>query len=136
MKTVTTILVVLSLLALTVSTDLKAQSNNYKNVTGNSIETLKGGIKSNNQGLRKSSIYMAGLYRIDEAVNVLTDQLKKEDDPGTKVLIALSLYNIGNPKGMEAVRDLSEKDQDAKVKRMSSIIYRTYIENCESVSQR
>lgn len=136
MKTVTTILIVLTVLALTVNNDLKAQNTSYKNVTANSIETLKKGIKSDNYGLRKSSIYMAGLYRINEAVDDLADQLKREQDSGTKVLIALSLYNIGNPEGMEAVRNLSEKDQDMKVKRMSTAIYRAYIENCQSVSQR
>ncbi len=129
-------ILVLSLLVLTCSFSVNAQSSNYKNVTKNSIETLKQGIKSDNEGVRKSSIYMAGLYKIDEVVDVLVDQLHREKDSNTKVLIALALYNIGNPEGIDAVKDLSEKDQDLRVKRMSTAIYRAYTENYEDVSQR
>jgi hypothetical protein len=128
MKTVTTTLLVLSFLVLTAGTNLKAQSSNYKKVTANSIETLKAGISSENKGLKRSSIYMAGLYKIDEAVDVLIDRLSKEQDPNTIVLIALSLYNIGNPEGMEAVKHLSLEVQDARVKKMSTLLYRKYVE--------
>jgi HEAT repeat protein len=132
MKTLT-ILLVLSVLVLADTAGVKAQSSNYKNVTQNSIETLKHGIKSENLGVRRSSIYMAGLYKINEVVDVLVEQLQKEKDPSTRVLIALSLYNIGNPKGMEAVRDISQIDPNTRVKRMSTALYGTYIEN---VSQK
>ena len=131
-----TLILVLSLLVLTCSFKINAQSSNYKNVTKNSIKTLEQGIKSENEGVRRSSIYMAGLYKIDEVVDVLVDQLHREKDSNTKILIALALYNIGNPKGMEAVKDLSAKDQDMRVKRMTTAIYRAYTENYEDISQR
>ena len=111
MKSVTT-LIVLLVITLTAAAGLQAQSSKYKNVTVNSVETLKQGIKSDNPGLRKSSIYMAGLYKIDEAVATLTEQLEKEKNPGIRILIALSLYNIGNSHGMDAVKDLSVNDND------------------------
>lgn len=79
---------------------------------------------------------MAGLYKIDEAVDALTGQLKNEKDANTRVLIALSLYNIGDPEGMEAVKDLSENDKDTKVKRMTTALYQDFIENFVNVSQR
>lgn len=126
MKTVTT-LVVLLVIALNADIGLQAQSNKYKNITQHSIETLKQGIKSDNPGLRKSSIYMAGLYKIDEAVDALTEQLAKEKSSGTKILIALALYNIGNPDGMEAVKELAKRDSDKEVKRMSTVLYREFV---------
>ena len=126
MKTVTT-LTILLVIALSAEVSLRAQSNKYKNITENSIETLKQGIKSDNTGLRKSSIYMAGFYKIDEAVDILTGQLLVEKDPGIKILIALSLYNIGNPEGVEAIRKLAVKDSNSEVRRMSTILYKEYI---------
>jgi len=127
MKTVAT-LVILLVIALNANVGLKAQSNKYKNVTEYSLQSLNQGIQSDNQGLRKSAIYLAGIYRIDEAVETLTEQLSKEKVPGIKVLIALSLYNIGNPAGMEAVKELSRVDNDNEVKRMSTALYRQFID--------
>jgi HEAT repeat protein len=136
MKTAATLLMVGLFVAMTMSQELGAQSSNYKNITKNSIVTLKEGIQSENPGVRKSSIYMAGLYKIEEAVDVLTKEIRTEKDANIKVLIALSLYNIGDPKGMEAVKALSENDQDLRVKRMSTALYQAYIENAVSISQR
>ena len=70
---------------------------------------------------------MAGFYKIDEAVDILTGQLLVEKDPGIKILIALSLYNIGNPEGVEAIRKLAVKDSNSEVRRMSTILYKEYI---------
>ncbi len=136
MKTAATMLIVLLVVVMTMGPEVKAQSSNYKNITKNSIATLKDGIHSENQGVRKSSIYMAGLYKINEAVDALIEELKSEKDANTKVLIALSLYNIGDPKGMEAVKYLSQNDQDARVKRMSTALYKAFVENTVSISQR
>jgi HEAT repeat protein len=126
MKTVTT-LVVLLVITLNANVGLQAQSSSYKNITEYSLESLKQGIKSDNSGLRRSSIYMAGLYKIDEAVEVLTEQLEKEKNAGTRILIALSLYNIGNPRGMEAIKNLAISDSDKEVKRMSTMLYREFV---------
>jgi HEAT repeat protein len=128
MKSVTT-LVVLLVITLMSAADLYAQSSKYENITVNSLETLKQGIRSDNPGLRKSSIYMAGLYKIDEAVETLMEQLDKEKNPGIRVLIALSLYNIGNRNGMDAVKDLSVNDSDKEVKRMSTVLYREFADS-------
>lgn len=136
MKTAATMLIVLLVVTMTIGSEVKAQSSNYKNITKNSIATLLDGIQSDNQGVRKSSIYMAGLYKIEETVDALIKGLKSEKDANIKVLIALSLYNIGDPKGMEAVKYLSENDQDTKVKRMSTALYNAFVENNLSISQR
>lgn len=125
MKSVTT-LVVLLIVLVSVQTGLQAQSSNYKNINEYSLESLKKGIQSDNPGLRRSAIYMAGLYRIDEAVETLVDQFDKEKIPSNRVLIALSLYNIGNPEGMEAVKDLAARDKDKEVKRMGTVLYRQF----------
>ena len=136
MKTLSTTLMVLLSVVLLSAVSLKAQSNQYKNITPNSIKTLAEGIQSENTGLKKSSIYLAGIYKIDEVVNVLTDELKKENEPNTRVLIALALYNIGDPEGMKAVKDLSVNSENTNVKRMSTAIYRAYSDLSETISKR
>jgi len=136
MKTATMTMLVLLVMALTPDYLINAQSSNYKNINSNSIAALNEGINSDNPGVRRSSIYMAGYYKIDEATDALKKQIKREKNPNTRILIALSLYYIGNPEGMEAVKNISENDSDMKVKRMSTAIYRIYIENCQTVSQR
>jgi HEAT repeat protein len=130
MKSVTT-LVVLLVVLFSANTGLQAQSSSYKNINDYSLESLKQGIQSDNPGLRRSAIYMAGLYKIDEAVETLVKQLDREKNPSTRVLIALSLYNIGNPDGMEAVKNLAAKDKDNEVKRMSTVLYRQFTDISE-----
>jgi hypothetical protein len=93
----------------------------------NAIENLKVGIKSDNSGLRKSSIYFAGYYRVAETVPVLTEQIKKESDPRTKILIALVLYKIGDEKSIDLVREMAVKDKNPEVRRMCTCIYDAYV---------
>ncbi len=125
MKSVATLAVILALV-LSANIGLRAQSSNYKNINEHSLQSLKEGIKSDNPGLRKSAIYLAGYYKIDEAVETLVEELEKVKDPSTRVLIALSLYNIGTRDGMEAVKALAANDKDIKVKRMSTALYKQY----------
>jgi HEAT repeat protein len=88
----------------------------------NHVKTLCQGITSENLGLRRSAIYQAGKYAVNGTCESLLTQLKVEDDPSTKVLIALALYKIGDEEGMEAVEFLAKNDSDKEVRRMSTAI--------------
>jgi HEAT repeat protein len=111
----TLVIAAVSLTALNASPDkLELNKNNYA--------SLCQGIKSENTGLKRSAVYMAGKYSIAEATDVLIEVLKTEKDPSTKVLIALSLYKIGTEKALEAVEYLAKNDTDKEVKRMSLAI--------------
>ena len=90
------------------------------------IENLKNGIKSDNTGLKKSAIYFAGYYRVSETVPALTEVVKSENEPGTRILIALVLYRIGDEKGINLVRDMAVKDRNPEVRRMCTCIYNAY----------
>jgi HEAT repeat protein len=92
------------------------------------VENLKNGIKSDNNGLKRSSIYYAGFYRMTETVPALTEILKKESDPKTRILIALVLYKIGDGKGIDLVKEMSEKDSNKEVRRMCTCIYNAYLD--------
>lgn len=95
-------------------------------LSGNHIKNLITGIKSENPGLRRSAVYLAGKYKITEAADVLLTALEKETDPSTKILIALALYNISEPAAMKAVHELSLHEENARVKRMFVQIYSEY----------
>lgn len=91
------------------------------------VESLIMGIKSDNPGLRRSSIFYAGQYRLEKAVDCLIDALKNEKDPSTKILIALSLYKIGDPIAIDLIKDMVSIEANPKVKNMLSAIYSEYI---------
>ena len=91
------------------------------------VENLKVGIKSDNSGLKKSSIYFAGYYRVAETVPALTEQIKKESDPKIRILIALVLYKIGDEKSIGLVKEMAAKDSNPEVRRMCTCIYDAYI---------
>ena len=95
----------------------------------NAVKNLVKGIKSENEGLNKSSIYFAGKYKITDAVDALVDKMAKEKDPDTRILIALSLYQIGDYKGLEAVKEQALNDNDERVKSMSALIFDEFYKN-------
>jgi len=107
------------------------QSNSIKDITAHkyALENLIAGIHSENDGVRRNSIYFAGYYKIVETEDALIDQLKKEKDPSTKILIALVLYELGSEEGLSEVKDLSKNDENAKVRRMATQIYNEYLVN-------
>ena len=93
----------------------------------NAIENLKVGIKSDNCGLKRSSIYYAGYYGFTETVPTLTEQMKKETDPRTRILIALVLYKIGDEKSIDLIKEMAAKDSNPEVRRMCTCIYDAYM---------
>jgi hypothetical protein len=97
------------------------------------VTNLLNGIKSKNTGLMKSSIYMAGKYRVTEAVKSLTALLKEEKDPAVRLLIARVLYQIGDYDGMNAVYELSKNDKDSKVRNISRALYLDFAPGMENV---
>ncbi len=108
-----------------------AQSTSIKDITTHkyALENLIAGIHSENDGVRRNSIYFAGYYKIVETEDALIAQLKKESDSSTRILIALVLYELGSEEGLLEVKDLSVKDKDAKVRRMATQIYNEYLVN-------
>jgi len=107
------------------------QSNSIKDITAHkyALENLIAGIHSENDGVRRNSIYFAGYYKIVETEEALIAQLKKEKDPSTRILIALVLYELGSEEGLLVVKDLSLNDKDAKVRRITTQIYSEYLVN-------
>jgi hypothetical protein len=111
-------------------TDCFAQTYSIKEITKNkyALDNLIASIKSENCGIKRSAIYFAGKYRIKESENVLIDELKKEKEACTKILIALVLYELGNYYGLMYVQGLSEL-LDNSSRRMAIDLYYGFLKN-------
>lgn len=123
------------LFTLLFSTAAFSQTNSIKDLTDHkyALENLTIGINSENPGVRKSAVYFAGKYKIEELVSALIDRLENEKDPSVRLLIAYSLYEINDVEGMKAVKELSLRDKDIKVKRMGTALYNDFLTN-QSIS--
>ena len=120
----TTKLLVVVITLLSVSFIIAQEHKNViLNLDENALVSLNTAIKSDNTGLRKSAIYLAGKHAVEETTETLLSQLKREKDPSLRILIARVLYIIGNEKYMKDVYELAIKDENAKVRKMSSAIY-------------
>ena len=109
--------------------ELTAQPNTIKDITNNeyALVNLLDGISSKNDGVKRSSIYFVGYYRIAEAEKALIEQLKKEQNPSNRILIALVLYELGSDDGLLEVKKLASNDDNQKVRRMSTHIYNEFL---------
>jgi hypothetical protein len=108
-----------------------AQKQSISDLTANehALKNLIAGIQSENDGLKRSSIYFAGKYRIAEVENILINQLRKEVNPSTRILISLVLYEMGSIEGLLVVQQLAQNDDNERVRRMATHIYNQYLIN-------
>jgi HEAT repeat protein len=106
-----------------------AQTSSIKDVTTNkyAIDNLLASIKSDNEGVRRSSIYYAGKYKISEAEQVLIEQLKIERNSSIRTLIAVVLYELGSEEGLAEIKKLAQGDVDPRVRRMSTHLINEYL---------
>ena len=125
------VVVALSLIIVATIGELTAQTNSIKDITENkyALENLIEGIKSDNNGVKRSSIYFAGKYRIAEAEDVLIEQLDREQNPSNRILIALVLYKLQSVDGILVVKNMAASDSNQKVRRMSTHIYNEYLKS-------
>ncbi len=109
--------------------EIIAQPNSIVKVTDAryALENLLDGIKSTNNGVRRSSIYFAGKYKISETEEILIEQLREETKPDNRILIALVLYNLQSEEGMIAVKKIMATDNNSKVRTMYHHIYKEYM---------
>ncbi|QQS35850.1 MAG: HEAT repeat domain-containing protein [Ignavibacteriales bacterium] len=111
-------------LMLALSVNLTAQGDKVvkKEISENMLKNLEVAINSENEGLRRSAVYLAGKYKVAEVVDDLTEILSTEKDPNNRVLIALALNEIGSEEALKALKKLSVNDEDVYVRRMSLAI--------------
>ena len=118
--------VILILLATLISTSVTLGQNVREK---RAIANLIVGINSENEGVRKASIYFSGKYQFDHTTDALIKQLNVELNPSIRISIALALYKIGNEKGLEAICNCTSMENDGHVRRIYEAIVEEYAEN-------
>lgn len=108
-----------------------AQNQKISEITKNkyALQNIKAEIKSENEQIRKSSIYFAGYYRLIETEETLIEQLQIETISEIKILLGLSLYRMKSEIGMKELKKLITTEKDFRVKRISYAIYKEYLNN-------
>ncbi len=112
-------------------TDTFGQSQKISDLSKHkyALQNLEMGIRSENDGVRESAIYLAGQYRFIDTEDALIKQLRVEKKSDIRVLIGLALYRMDSEKGMNELQKLALKDENPRVRRMSSAIYSEYLVN-------
>ncbi len=135
-KSLYTFTLVLSMLVLTSVNFGQTLSNAEPHIfTKNEITNLKNGIKSENIGLKKSSIYFAGKYNLTEVEDELIDELKSQENSGVKLLIAKVLHKMYSKKGMLALEASANDSSDQRFRKFARIFINDYKNNSPQVVQ-
>jgi hypothetical protein len=87
------------------------------------VKNLLMGLNSENCGLRMSSAFILGEIKAEEAVIPLMHMLRTEECEDFRIVAALALYKINNPKGIFAIKQAIRFDDSERVRKMCSNFY-------------
>lgn len=92
------------------------------------FKTLQQGLSSDNLGLQAGCTYMVGELGCQRSVVCLLKILHSCPSEELRILAALSLYKIGDSRGIYAIKQAIKYDDNARVQRMCEIFYKAYIQ--------
>jgi HEAT repeat protein len=87
------------------------------------------GVESDNMGLRVSATYYLGERESGKAVIPLMNVLHSDKAPEARIMAALSLYKIGDQRGIYAIKGAMTEDSNEWVRSMCKIFYEMYQAN-------
>ena len=90
------------------------------------FKTLQQGINSDNLGLKAGCVYMVGEVECQKSVVCLLRILHSDAPEELRILAALSLYKIGDARGIYAIKQAIKYDGNKRVRRMCEIFYSAY----------
>ncbi len=89
-------------------------------------QNLLVGLGSDNEGLQTSAAYYLGEIKSNKAVLPLMKILHSSQSEDARIMAALSLYKIGDERGLFAVKENGRFDESEKVRRMCENFTRTH----------
>lgn len=92
------------------------------------FKTLQQGLGSDNLGLQAGCTYMVGELCCQRSVICLMKLLHNSSSEELRILAALSLYKIGDSRGIYAIKQSIKFDESKRVQRMCEIFYKAYIQ--------
>jgi HEAT repeat protein len=87
------------------------------------------GVNSDNMGLRVSATYYLGERESGKAVIPLMNVLHTDKAPEARIMAALSLYKIGDQRGIYAIKGAMTEDSNQWVRSMCKIFFEMYQAN-------
>jgi hypothetical protein len=81
------------------------------------------GAQSDNEGLKVSCIFFLGKYRVLEANSQLIEEIGNTEDLNLKVLIAWSIYMIGEESGLDKLEELALSNESLDLKSFCSNLH-------------
>ena len=91
------------------------------------IKTLLEGLNTDNRGLQAGCTYMLGELCCERSVITLLDVLHSNPSEELRILAALSLYKIGDSRGLYAIKQAIRFDESERVSRLCEKFYSTYM---------
>ena len=122
-RSIVTIAALLLFFFVTTSSAFDRSSLNNPSIRKDAITNLLIGLQSDNFGLRTSSAFMLGEVKAEEAVLPLMRMLRTEESEDARIVAALALYKIDNPKGIFAVSQAKRFDNSERVRKMCANFY-------------
>lgn len=111
--------------------EIANQNNSAKEAC---IETLLKGLQTENRGLQAGCTYMLGELCCDRGIITLLDILHNNPSEELRILAALSLYKIGDSRGIYAIKQSIKFDESERVSRLCDKFYRAYMQK-ENISR-
>lgn len=96
------------------------------------VKTLLEGLNSDNRGLQAGCTYMLGELCCNRSVIALLDVLHNNPSEELRILAALSLYKIGDSRGIYAIKQSIKFDESDRVKRICQKFYGVYMQKVTS----
>jgi len=78
-------------------------ANNHEKIGNKAVANLVMALMSDNEGLRTSAINLVREYKLEEVVDALINVLNSDKSESSKVMAAVTLYQIGNTRGTNAI---------------------------------
>ena len=85
------------------------------------------GVESGNLGLKVSASYYLGERKSSRGVIPLMNTLHTDESVEARIMAALSLFKIGDERGIFAVKRAIEFDDNEQVRKMCAIFYQMYL---------
>ncbi|MDH3267524.1 MAG: HEAT repeat domain-containing protein [Ignavibacteria bacterium] len=92
------------------------------------FKTLLNGLNSDNLGSQAGCTYIIGELCCQRSVITLLKMLRDCPSEELRILAALSLYKIGDSRGIYAIKQAIKFDESKRVQRMCEIFYKAYIQ--------
>ena len=109
-------LTVMALFLMSCSFQPQTNSDQRVELPDNTVINLVSGIQSDNYGVKMSSIYLAGKYKIMKVSKNLVEEVQNSNDDELCQMLVWSLYQIGNDSCCKELQSIVKNHPSGKIR--------------------